>query len=73
MHIVLKAPKSAGAKVDVTKIYEFVHVLHPRECVSMDVTGAPADFEAFSTIETRRCCGPKLSSIEQTAPADPNS
>ena len=27
--IVLKASKSAGAKGDVPKIYEFVHPLHP--------------------------------------------
>ena len=27
--IVLKAPKSVGAKGDVPKIYKFVHPLHP--------------------------------------------
>ena len=30
------------------------------------------NFEAFSTIEIHRFCGLELSSIEQTAPADPN-
>jgi hypothetical protein len=34
---------------------------------------APANFGAFSTIETRRFCGPELSSIQQTAPEDLNS
>ena len=29
VHIVLEASKSAGAKGDVPKIYEFVHPLHP--------------------------------------------
>ena len=34
---------------------------------------APADFEGFSTTETRRFLGPELSSIEQMAPAGLNS
>ena len=29
VHIVLKVPKSAGAKDDVAKIYKFLHSLHP--------------------------------------------
>ena len=32
---------------------------------------APADFEAFITVETRRFSGPELSSIEQTGPTKP--
>jgi hypothetical protein len=34
---------------------------------------AHADFEAFNTIENYKFGGPELSSIEQTAPTNPNS
>ena len=52
-----------------------------RECVILQWVHKPVDlwdttfccFEALSSVDTRRFWGSELSSIEQTATADPNS
>ena len=42
-------------------------------CTNMQIFGKSQFALSFSTIENRELFGPELSSIEQTAPADPNS
>ena len=55
---------AGNALARVQRVHETVDLLTP--------PFGPADFEAFSNIDTRRFWGPELSSIEETAPADPN-
>ena len=66
---IYKYPTTYTAKMNYS-VRECVH----KPVVLCDITFfAPADFEAFSNYGTCKFWGTELSSIEQTAPADPKS